>query len=109
MTPSSVTGRPFTATLLVPTLNEIDGMRAVMPRVPLDCVDQILILDGGSKDGTPQYALAQGYDVYVQKERGIRQAYREVLPLIRGDVVLTFSPDGNSIPELIPQILDKLQ
>jgi hypothetical protein len=32
----------------------------------------------------------------------------EVLPLIRGDVVLTFSPDGNSIPALIPDLLSKM-
>lgn len=109
MTSSPITGRPFTVTLLIPTLNEIDGMRAIMPGIPSNWVDQILVLDGGSTDGTPQYALERGYDVYMQKERGIRQAYREVLPLVRGDVVLTFSPDGNSVPELIPQILDKLQ
>ena len=39
-----------TVTLLVPTLNEIDGMKAIMPRVKRGWVDQILILDGGSTD-----------------------------------------------------------
>jgi glycosyltransferase involved in cell wall biosynthesis len=100
--------RDFTVTLLVPTLNEIDGMRVIMPRVRPEWVDQIVILDGGSTDGTIEYARAQGYFVHVQKERGIRQGYMEVLPFITGDVVLTFSPDGNSIPELIPQLVDKI-
>ncbi|MCS7045320.1 MAG: glycosyltransferase family 2 protein [Gemmataceae bacterium] len=95
-------------TLLVPTLNEIDGMRVIMPRVDPRWVDQILILDGGSTDGTIEYALAHGYQVHVQREPGIRFGYREVLPLIEGDVVLTFSPDGNSIPELIPQLVAKM-
>jgi len=100
--------RGFTVTLLVPTLNEIDGMRAIMPRVRPEWVDQIVILDGGSTDGTIEYAREQGYFVYVQQERGIRQGYMEVLPSITGDVILTFSPDGNSIPELIPELVDKI-
>jgi glycosyltransferase involved in cell wall biosynthesis len=97
-----------TVTLLVPTLNEIDGMRVIMPRIDRDWVDQILVLDGGSTDGTIEYARAQGYDVHVQRQPGIRFGYREVLPLIEGDVILTFSPDGNSIPELIPQLIAKI-
>jgi glycosyltransferase involved in cell wall biosynthesis len=104
----TVPNRDFTVTLLVPTLNEIDGMRVIMPRVRPEWVDQIVILDGGSKDGTIEYAREQGYFVHVQKEPGIRQGYMEVLPFITGDVVLTFSPDGNSIPELIPQLVEKI-
>lgn len=97
-----------TVTLLIPTLNEVTGMKAIMPRVKREWVDQILILDGGSTDGTVEYSREQGYDVYIQKQRGIRQAYNEVLPLVRGDVILTFSPDGNSIPELIPDLIAKM-
>jgi len=97
-----------TVTLLIPTLNEIDGMREIMPRIDPGWIDQILILDGGSTDGTIEYARERGYQVHVQREAGIRFGYREVLPLIEGDVILTFSPDGNSIPELIPQLIDKM-
>lgn len=97
-----------TVTLLIPTLNEIDGMKAIMPRVRRDWVDQILVLDGGSSDGTADWARANGYEVYVQKQPGIRQGYNEVLPLIEGDVILTFSPDGNSVPELIPALVAKM-
>jgi len=100
--------RDFTVTLLVPTLNEVDGMKVIMPRVRPEWVDQVIILDGGSTDGTIEYAREQGYFVHVQKEPGIRQGYMEALPYITGDVVLTFSPDGNSIPELIPELIDKI-
>jgi glycosyltransferase involved in cell wall biosynthesis len=96
-------------TLLVMTLNEIDGMKAIMPQVQRDWVDQIIVVDGGSKDGTIEWSREQGYEVYVQKQRGFRHAYEEVLPLVKGDVLLTFSPDGNSVPELIPDILQKMR
>jgi glycosyltransferase involved in cell wall biosynthesis len=100
--------RKCKVTLLVPTWNEIVGMKAIMPLINRDWVDQILILDGGSTDGTIEWARENGYEVHVQTEPGIRFAYREVLPKVRGEVMLTFSPDGNSIPELIPELVAKI-
>ena len=99
----------MTVTLLVPTLNEIDGMKTIMPKIKPDWCDQVLIVDGQSTDGTVEYAREQGYDVVIQQKKGMRNAYMEALPHVRGDVILTFSPDGNSIPELIPACLDKLK
>jgi len=96
-------------TLLVLTLNEKEGMKQIMPRVKKEWYDQLLVLDGGSTDGTVEYAKETGYDVYVQKQKGFRHAYIEALPLIEGDVVVTFSPDGNSIPELIPELVNKMR
>ena len=96
-------------TILVPTLNEIDGLKTIMPLVKKEWADQILIVDGQSTDGTIEYAKSQGYEIVVQKKRGMRHAYMEALPHVRGDVLLTFSPDGNSIPELIPPCIDKLK
>lgn len=94
---------------MVLTLNERIGMEAIMPQVKREWFDQILIVDGGSKDGTIEYAKQQGYEIYVQKKRGIRHAYIEAFPLIRGDVVVTFSPDGNSVVDRIPVLLDKMR
>ena len=34
-------------TLVVPTLNEIDGMKEIMPRVKSEWVDQILVIEEG--------------------------------------------------------------
>lgn len=96
-------------TLVVTTLNEIDGMKAIMPKIDRSWVDQILVMDGGSTDGTIEWAEENGYQVYVQQQKGFRHGYTEALPLIEGDVMLTFSPDGNSIPELIPDILAKMR
>lgn len=96
-------------TLIALTLNEIDGMKAIMPKIDPEWVHQILILDGGSTDGTIEWAREHGFQVYVQKKRGIRHAYIEALDLIEGDVVLTLSPDGNCPVEFIPAILKKME
>jgi len=96
-------------TLLIPTLNEIDGMKTIMPLIKKEWYDQLLIIDGQSADGTIEYAKSQGYQVVVQKKKGMRNAYMEALPFVTGDVLLTFSPDGNSIPELIPECINKMK
>jgi glycosyltransferase involved in cell wall biosynthesis len=96
-------------TLLIPTLDEIDGMKTIMPKIKKEWYDQLLIVDGQSSDGTVEYAKEKGYQVIVQKKKGMRHAYMESLPFITGDVILTFSPDGNSIPELIPHCFKKME
>jgi len=96
-------------TLLIPTLNEIDGMKEIMPRIKKEWVDQILIVDGGSTDGTIEYAKEKNYQVIIQKKKGIRNAYIEAMDYIESDMVITFSPDGNSIPELIPPLINKMK
>lgn len=96
-------------TLCVLTLNEVEGMKAIMPLIKKEWCSQILVIDGGSTDGTIEYAREQGYEVYVQKKKGIRHAYIEAWPLIRNEYVITFSPDGNSIAELIPDLIEKMK
>jgi glycosyltransferase involved in cell wall biosynthesis len=96
-------------TLCVLTLNEIDSVKIIMPQVDTKIFEQILVIDGGSTDGTIEWCQQQGYEVYIQKKRGLRQAYLEALPHIRGDVMITFSPDGNSLPEVLPQLVEEMK
>jgi glycosyltransferase involved in cell wall biosynthesis len=96
-------------TLLALTLNEIDGMRAIMPRIPREWFHQILVLDGGSTDGTVEWARQAGYTVYIQRQQGIRFAYLEALPLIEGETIVSFSPDGNCDPAVLPRLIDKMR
>lgn len=96
-------------TLLILTLNEIDGMKVIMPTIPRDWCDQILVVDGGSTDGTVQWARDNGYEVLEQVQKGIRFGYLEALPKIEGDVIISFSPDGNCLPKAIPALLEKLR
>ena len=96
-------------TLLIPTLNEVEGLKVIMPRIKPEWYDQLLIADGQSTDGTIEYVREQGWPLVIQKKKGLREGYNEALPHIEGDVVLTFSPDGNSIPELIPACINKMK
>lgn len=42
----------ITITLLLPTYNEIDGFKEIFPKIDRDLFDDILVVDGGSNDGT---------------------------------------------------------
>jgi len=99
----------MTFTLLVFTLNEIEGMKEIMPKIDRDWVDEILIVDGGSTDGTVDYAKENGYPTYIQKKQGLRHAYIEALELVNSDYIIAFSPDGNSIPAMIPALRKKAE
>ncbi len=52
----------------------------------------------------------KGYTVFRQKKRGGWDAYKELYQsgLIKGNMVITMSPDGNCLPEAIPQLIDKM-
>jgi glycosyltransferase involved in cell wall biosynthesis len=96
-------------TLVVMTLNEIEGMKTIMPQIDPSWCDQILVVDGGSTDGTVEWSREQGYDVVEQKRSGLRHGYNEMLPHVKGDIVITFSPDGNSVADRLPDLIAKMK
>jgi C-methyltransferase C-terminal domain/Glycosyl transferase family 2/Methyltransferase domain len=98
----------LTTTLLLPTLDEIEAVRVIVPQLRKDWVDEILVIDGGSTDGTVEFMRAAGLDVHMQTVRGYGEGMLEALHLAKGDVVIEFNPDGNSIPEDILRIIAKI-
>jgi len=96
------------ATVFIPTLNEAKGMEQLLPRILKQGCGQVLISDGNSRDGTQEIAKKHGVELYIQKRAGLRYAFIEAWPLIRGEFVVTLSPDGNCIPEDIPRLLEEM-
>lgn len=95
-------------TLLIPTLNEIDAIQVIMPQIQKSWVDQILVVDGGSTDGTIEYFKKNNYEIHSQTKRGFGEGMKQGMLQARGDVIIEFTPDGNSIPEAIPQLIQKI-
>jgi len=96
-------------TLLAPTLNEIEAVRVVLPKIKKEWVDEILIVDGGSTDGTIEYCRERGYRVLSQTGRGYGAGMKEGALLAKGDFIIEFPADGNSPPEKIPDLIAKLK
>ena len=97
-----------TISMVIPTINEIDGMKIIMPQIKKEWVDEILIIDGGSTDGTVEEAKKQGYSVIHQKSKGLGDAYKLGIEAAKSDYILFFSPDGNHIPQDIPRMIEKI-
>jgi len=98
-------------TLVVPALNELIGMKAIMPKVKPEWCKQVIVLDGHSTDGTIELAKQMGYEIFEPESEGLWNQYRELFlsGLVKGDIVVTFSPDGNSVPEGIPLLIGAIE
>lgn len=96
-------------TLFIPVLNEIDAVKVIMPRVKREWVDEIIVVDGNSTDGTPEYFKKNGYKVISQSRPGSMNAWWDGFEAATGDIIIPFSPDNNSVPELIPSLIEKIR
>jgi len=94
--------------LIIPTLNEIDGMKEVVPKIKKEWVDEIIIVDGGSTDGTVEEAKRQNLIVIEQKTDGKHgAAIYDGFEYTDADILIMFGGDGNNEPDEIPRIISK--
>jgi dolichol-phosphate mannosyltransferase len=109
--------RPLVS-IVIPMLNERDGLRPLFDRVAQAIKDtpadwEMVIVDDGSTDGTraviakelarfPRWRL-----VFLSRNFGQQPAYRAGLEHARGDAVIFLDADLQDPPELIPQLLAK--
>lgn len=95
--------------IIVLTLDEIEGVKAIMPRVNKKWAEEIVFVDGSSKDGTVEEAQKMGFLVIHQKSKGEGNACRVGVEGTKSDYILFFSPDGNDVPEDIPKVIEKIK
>lgn len=94
--------------LVILTLNEIDGIKSILPKIKKEWVDEIVIVDGGSTDGTIQEAEKLSFNVIIQKIKGHGGAIITGVQETTSDNIVIFGPDGNHEPEEIPRLIKKL-
>ncbi|HXG12144.1 MAG TPA: glycosyltransferase family 2 protein [Gemmataceae bacterium] len=89
-------------------LNEIDGLKATLPHIDRDLFDEVLIVDGGSTDGSVEYARSLGFRVIRQKRPGLAWAVYDAICDLQTDYIIEFSPDGNCPVEALPELVRQL-
>src|SRR2546423_1420424 len=95
--------------LVIPARNEARNITWVMTQVP-DVVDEIILVDGDSIDGTVERALAVRPDtrVVIPDRPGKGRALREGFRAATGDVIVFMDADGSMSPAEIGRYLDAL-
>ncbi|OGG51096.1 hypothetical protein A2763_02025 [Candidatus Kaiserbacteria bacterium RIFCSPHIGHO2_01_FULL_54_36] len=95
--------------LIAPTVNEVEGLRAVFPKLPKDLLNEIVVVDLNSTDGTIEYCKKEGYRVHHQVSRGYGAGIMEGLAHTSADIIVEFPPDGSSPPERIGDLVAKVR
>lgn len=89
--------------IVIPAWNEWKNLGLLLPAVKEEVADlglsaEILVVDGGSHDGTREAAVARGVRTVVQQERGHGGATRRALtclgPLVRLEQLLALGISG---------------
>tara|TARA_B100000579_G_C22821322_1_gene850807 strand:- start:248 stop:967 length:720 start_codon:yes stop_codon:yes gene_type:complete len=97
-------------TLVIPTLNEIEGLKITIPRIDKSLFEEILVIDAKSTDGSVEYIQNQeNIKLVTQKSSGLTGAMVEAINLVKTDYVVEFSPDNNCTPEELACIVEKLK
>ena len=95
-------------TLIAPTFNEIETIPHTLPALRHVGVDEIIVVDNNSHDGTIEWCQSHGFTVFIQKASGYGNGIREVVERSSGDIIIEFPPDGSSLAEKIPAVIEKI-
>jgi len=95
--------------VIVPVLNERENIARLLPRTrrvleAIGCSYELVVVDGGSTDGTAEAATAAGARVIRQALPGYGGALREGLAAARGTFLLTLDADLSHDPDFIGKL-----
>jgi dolichol-phosphate mannosyltransferase len=85
---------PEQVCVLLPTLDEEASIADVVESFRERGFDNVLVIDGGSEDGTQELAREAGAEVLIQSGSGKGQAVREAIDTIDQPYVLMADGDG---------------
>jgi dolichol-phosphate hexosyltransferase len=101
--------------VVIPAWNEAAGIQKTIMAIPRSELEkagytvQVLVIDGGSSDGTQDIAKAEGAEVIVEPRRGYGRAYKTGFARATGDIIITADGDATYPLKEIPMFLTALE
>lgn len=99
----------FRVSVVIPALNEAENLPHVLPLIPKD-VDEVILVDGRSVDDTIAVAqrLLPSIRIVKQLGRGKGDALRCGFAAATGDIIVMLDADGSTDPAEIPRFVGTL-
>jgi glycosyltransferase involved in cell wall biosynthesis len=96
--------------VVIPTYNEAQAIGLVLSDIPAELVEQVIVVDSNSTDGTAQIARKMGAEVLQEPRRGYGRACLTGLAAVNApDVVLFLDGDYSDRPAEISRLLQPLR
>jgi dolichol-phosphate hexosyltransferase len=92
-------------TVVIPCLNEEEGIVKVLSRMP-SFVDEVIVVDNDSTDRTADLARGFGARIIHEKTRGYGRAYKTGLIESKGDIIVTLDGDHSYPTDAIFYLLE---
>jgi glycosyltransferase involved in cell wall biosynthesis len=96
---------------VIPVLDEEGAIGPVLAAMPGEWIDEVIIVDGGSRDRTVTVASAAGATVIGQNERGYGRACAAGAAAAVGngaEILVFLDGDGGDRPEEIPNLVQPI-
>lgn len=99
-----------TVSVIIPTLNEAKNLPLVLPYLPMNWIDEVILVDGRSTDNTVEVAkqLLPSIKVVLEKGKGKGIAMRAGYDASKGDILIVMDADGSNDPREIPRYITAL-
>ncbi len=99
--------KDYQITVVIPCLNEEEGIGQVLALIP-SFVDEVIVVDNDSTDGTADIAASMGARVIRENVRGYGRAYKTGLMHAQGDIIVTLDGDHSYPVDALSYLLEAL-